>query len=83
MMPADELHDRVTTIVARLFLIPRDDVTPELGYGVIAAWDSVGHLDLLLELEQAFGIKVTAELIPVLTTIASIESHLAATAEAP
>ena len=64
-MPAsDDVHDRVATIVAETFAIPRDEVVADLGYGVIESWDSVGHLDLLLALERSFGFQMTADLIP-------------------
>ena len=75
-MPSTDVRDRVATIVAETFAIPRDDVVADLGYGVIESWDSVGHLDLLLALERSFGFKMTAELIPRLTSVRAIEQYV-------
>jgi len=75
-MPSTDVRDRVATIVAETFAIPRDDVVADLGYGVIESWDSVGHLDLLLALEQSFGFKMTTELIPRLTSVRAIEQYV-------
>jgi acyl carrier protein len=73
----DDVHDRVAAIVAELFMLSRVEVHGDLGYGGIEAWDSVGHLDLLVALERAFGFTLTVELIPQLTSIRAIEEFLA------
>lgn len=77
MPPPDDVHDRVATIVAEVFAISRDDVYADLGYGVIEQWDSVGHLDLLLALERAFGFSMNADLIQQLASVRAIEEYVA------
>lgn len=77
MTATDDFHDRVAMIVAEVFSIPREEVHADLGYGGIAAWDSVGHLDLLLALERAFGFPMTADLIPRLASVRAIRDYLA------
>jgi len=76
MTVPDQLHDRVATIVADTFEIPHDEVSGDLAYGTIGPWDSVGHLDLLIALEHAFGFRLTADLIPRLTSVRAIEAYL-------
>lgn len=76
-MPLQDVRDRVATIVAETLVIPREEVVADLGYGVIEAWDSVGHLDLLLALEQTFRLPMTADLIPLLTSVRAIEQYVA------
>ena len=78
----DDVRDRVATIVADVFGIARDEVHADLGYGVIERWDSVGHLDLLMALERAFGFSLTAELIPQLASVRAIEEYTASLAPA-
>jgi acyl carrier protein len=78
----DDVRDRVATIVADVFDISRDDVNADLGYGVIERWDSVGHLDLLMALERAFGFSLTADLIPQLASVRAIEEYVASLAPA-
>ena len=41
--------------------IPEADVRPDLAYQDIENWDSVGHMELVAELEEAFDIMFEAE----------------------
>jgi acyl carrier protein len=38
------------------FGIGKDDLTEELKYNSIPAWDSVGHMSMIAELEEKFEI---------------------------
>jgi len=53
--------DRVRAIAAGLFDIPASQVTPDLGPATFEAWDSVQHLNLMLDLEQTFGVRFEPE----------------------
>ena len=48
----------------------------------VAAWDSVRHLQLVLAIEEQFGMSFEAEMIPALTSVraiaSAIEAHRAA-----
>ena len=41
--------------------LTRDQVTPELAYQEIVNWDSVGHMELVAELEEAFDIMLDVD----------------------
>lgn len=40
------------------FSLKASDLTDDLKYNSIQAWDSVGHMGLISELETAFGISM-------------------------
>jgi citrate synthase len=47
--------ERIEDIVARVLKIAPDRITDDLAFGEIAEWDSLAHVDLMLELEAASG----------------------------
>jgi acyl carrier protein len=60
---------RVQTLVAELFRLPAEQVTPETSPDSITEWDSLQHLNLVLLLEQEFGIQFTPEEIEQLLSV--------------
>ncbi len=76
MIVPENLRQRLDAIVADVFALQPSDVTAELAYGSVAPWDSVGHLDLLIELEREFGFALTADLIPKLVSVRAILEFL-------
>ena len=51
--------------------------SPEgLAYGARAEWDSIGHLQLMAEIEEAFGIALAAEDVVEMTDYASVRRLL-------
>jgi len=56
-------------IAADIFEVPADAVQPSSSPDSIATWDSMRHLNLVLALEQEFGIQFTPEEIEQLLTV--------------
>lgn len=50
------MQPRIASVIARVFKISADSVNAESGPHSIAAWDSAGHMNLVLELEKEFGV---------------------------
>lgn len=46
------------------------------GPGTIAAWDSVNHLNLVLAIEDEFGVQFTTSEIPELLSLGKIRARL-------
>jgi len=61
--------DRVRRIVADIFNIPIEEVRPESSPDTIPAWDSLQHLNLVLALEQEFGVQFLPEEIEQLLSV--------------
>lgn len=60
-MKDSSLFARVRQIVADLFNLPLEEVTPTASPDTIVTWDSLQHLNLVLALEQEFGLQFTPE----------------------
>jgi acyl carrier protein len=70
MNPA--IFNRVQGVVADLFSIPIAQVALETSSDTIKSWDSLQHLNLMLALEQEFGVQFSPEEIETLTSVQSI-----------
>jgi len=71
------MDSRLPAIVSRLFHVNAGDLTPESGPTTIAAWDSAGHMNLILALEQEFGIQFGDDEVGELISIGAIHAALA------
>lgn len=71
-----ENSGRVKHVVATLFNVDEASLTPASSTEDISAWDSMGQLMLILELEQEFEIQIPPERAEKLTNISAIISFL-------
>ncbi|MER6029826.1 citrate/2-methylcitrate synthase [Streptomyces sp. NPDC001851] len=65
-------------VIARVLNIPVEDVDDELGYQSVRQWDSLGHVTLMVALENEFGWDVTDETMLELRSVAALRRHAAA-----
>jgi acyl carrier protein len=70
------LDSRLVEAVASVFGLSDDEVTPESSQENIADWDSVGHLKLILAIEDDFGVQFSTAQIPELTSVSAIQRAL-------
>jgi acyl carrier protein len=68
-------------LVAEALNRPEDDVAPEGSIHTIAAWDSLGHVRVLLAVESAIGRPLSSDTIATLVSVADIAAILAANGE--
>jgi len=71
-----DLTGQVQSLLAEVFQLPPGEVTPGLAFGDLPQWDSLGHMDLMLRLEEQFGVKVDTDLIAELVNIPAICAYL-------
>ncbi len=71
-MSEDALLVRVRQIVATTFETPLDEISPESSYMSLEKWDSMGHLMLILEVEQEFNVQFAPEQAESMTSVAEI-----------
>ena len=55
------MEEKLKNIFAEALMIDPDDVTDELRYNGIPAWDSVAHMALIAEIEAAFDIMLETD----------------------
>ena len=68
----DDCIDQVRQIVADIFTVPLDSVTADSSPQSIESWDSMAHLNLVLSLEQAFGVNITPDEIAEMISVSAI-----------
>jgi acyl carrier protein len=67
-----EIEDRVRKTILRTFNLSREDGMRELRMGSLPGWDSLGHMRLVVELEEEFGVSFPAYLLPEILDVDSI-----------
>jgi len=68
----DDLVARLIELAADVFGVPAAELSDSSSSETIEAWDSISHLNLMLAVEQAFGVRIEPEQMVELTSIARI-----------
>ncbi len=55
------MDKRLEEVIRKVFPIDADTIDEEWTSDDIPEWDSVGHLDLIMEIERTFNIKIEIE----------------------
>jgi acyl carrier protein len=66
----------IQSLVAEALQIPAGEATPDLAFGDLPQWDSMGHMEVMLLLEERCGVEINAETIASLTSIPLIGAYL-------
>ncbi|MBI5524063.1 MAG: acyl carrier protein [Desulfarculus sp.] len=73
------MKPKLTDLLRQLFpAAVFDGQDPTLGVGSFAEWDSLGHFNFLLLVEETFGLQFSVDEITELKTLAQIRENLAA-----
>lgn len=76
------MKDRVYRVVSQVFGVPLEAISDESSPDSIAAWDSLKHLNLVMTLEEEFGIQLTQTQILEMLTVGLIVEVLKETGAA-
>ncbi len=68
----DVLRERVCRAAGRAFRIEPSLIGPDDGPGSIEAWDSLGHLTLMMEIEREFSVRFSTDQISQTRTIRGV-----------
>ena len=55
------MENRIKNVMAAVFEIPVDEITDESSPDNIESWDSLKHMNLIVALEEEFGVQFTDE----------------------
>jgi acyl carrier protein len=69
-MSQEELEGQVRKVIVRTFGLPADE--GDLRMGGVPGWDSMGHMNLVMALEQAFHLTFPTPMIADLVDVRSI-----------
>jgi len=72
----DLLTAQVQTALTQALRLPPEQVTPELAFGDLPQWDSMGHMEVMMVLEAQFGVEINAETIAALTSVPAICTYI-------
>lgn len=77
MIPSsDPLLNELYEVVARTFKVGREKLRPGSGPDTLEAWDSIGHLQLIMAVESHFHVRFSTEQIPQARNIAQLRDLL-------
>lgn len=66
----------IEALIAQVLQISESQVTDDLEYQSIMEWDSLAHVNLMLALEQAYGVAIDVDTIVQLNSVAAIRAHI-------
>jgi acyl carrier protein len=68
----DQVFEKVRRLASDLFDVPAAQITAESSPATLENWDSVQHLNLILALEEEFGVKFEPEDMENMQTIGQV-----------
>jgi acyl carrier protein len=68
--------EQVRALLSEALQVPEDQITPDLAFGDIPQWDSMGHMEVLMSLENLFGVEISPDTITDLVSLPTIYGYL-------
>ncbi|MEA3439622.1 MAG: acyl carrier protein [Chloroflexota bacterium] len=65
-------NEKITVLLAEALHVPLDQVSIDLQFGDLPQWDSMGHMEVMILLEERFGVEINADTIAELTSVPAI-----------
>lgn len=72
------LFERLQPTIANVLKVPAGQITPTTRDEDLPAWDSLGQVNLIMALEQTFGVYIEVEDFEKLKSVPAILEYLAA-----
>jgi len=68
--------EQVRALLSTALQVPEDQITPDLAFGDIPQWDSMGHMEVLMSLENHFSVEISPDTITDLVSLPTIYDYL-------
>ena len=68
--------EQVRALLSTALQVPEDQITPDLAFGDIPQWDSMGHMEILMSLENHFSVEISPDTITDLVSLPTIYDYL-------
>lgn len=75
-MSSPQVPSSLRDLLADIFEVSPDEVTPELSSTTLESWDSFRHLQAVLAIEGEYGVQFDPQRIPELTSVALLQAEL-------
>jgi acyl carrier protein len=73
-----QLENQLIALIAGTFSVDPATLHAESGQEDLKAWDSLGHLRLIMQVEAGFGVAFSIDEIPTLTSVSKIAAGIRA-----
>ncbi|OJX91737.1 MAG: hypothetical protein BGP01_02630 [Paludibacter sp. 47-17] len=73
-----QLEQQLIELIARTFAVDASTLTNESMQEDLKAWDSLGQLRLIMQVEAEFGVSFPIDEIPTLTSVSKIAASIRA-----
>ena len=70
------MKDKLKQILSSTLNVPEEQIREESSVENMEVWDSLAHLNIILSLEQSFGISITPEEAIEMTSLRSMRKKL-------
>jgi acyl carrier protein len=70
------MTEKIETLMADLFDMKNEDIMDSLAMANTDGWDSLKHMELIVSIEQSFGIELAFEEIIAMQTLKDIKKIL-------
>jgi acyl carrier protein len=70
------MKGKIEALMADLFNLKNEDITDSLAMANTDGWDSLKHMELIVSIEQTFGIELAFEEIVAMQTLKDIKKIL-------
>jgi acyl carrier protein len=76
LMSSQQVPSSLRDLLADVFEVSPEQVTPELSSATLDTWDSFRHLQAILAIEGEYGVQLDPQRIPELTSVALLQAEL-------
>lgn len=76
---SQNVANRVKDVMSLTFNLPADGIADAASQADIPAWDSIGHANLILGLEEEFGGELPEDVMPALRSVPAIVAYYEST----
>jgi len=73
-----DIYDQLREVIAQTLRTPASSIGPTTRAADVPTWDSLGHVNLMMSLEQTFDVQLDVEDLPRLTSVPAILEYLKA-----
>ena len=70
------MDEKIESLLAEVLQIPSNTITNDLAMKNVESWDSLKHMELIVSLEESFGIQLSFEDIVAMQTVGEIKRVL-------
>ena len=72
----NNLTGQVQALLVESLHVPAASVTEDLAFGDLPQWDSLGHMEVMMRLEEKFGVEINTDTIAALVSVPKICDYI-------